>query len=294
MTGQRPVLVNLGCGAIAHPAWSNLDLVPLSPIVQKADLLEPLPFESGTVDAVYHAHVLEHFDRESGARFLKENVRVLRPGGVLRVVVPDLEDICRGYLAALDSAEKGEVEGSVVYRWALLELIDQMVRRRSGGDMIEFLGETSMVEALPLINKNRLPADMIDYLQAKLADETGRRLPLLVRVRRRGLASILRSIARGWTGVRLHLLLPGLAWLLGGARLSNAVDEGVFRATGEVHRWMYDRRSLRIALEAAGCGTIALRGPFESAIRNYVSYELDTVGQRVRKPGSLFIEGIKA
>lgn len=81
MVAGRSILVNLGCGAVAHPDWINLDLVPLLPFVKSADFLKPLAFESGTVDAVYHAHILEHFDREDGVRFLNENVRILRPGG---------------------------------------------------------------------------------------------------------------------------------------------------------------------------------------------------------------------
>jgi predicted SAM-dependent methyltransferase len=52
--------------------------------------------------------VPEHFDREDDARFRLENVRMLKPGGALRIVVPDLEDICRIYLEALDAAERGD------------------------------------------------------------------------------------------------------------------------------------------------------------------------------------------
>jgi SAM-dependent methyltransferase len=49
------------------------------------------------VDHIYCSHVLEHFTREEGARLLQECARVLREGGTLRVVVPDLARVVAAY-----------------------------------------------------------------------------------------------------------------------------------------------------------------------------------------------------
>jgi predicted SAM-dependent methyltransferase len=62
------------------------------------DLSKGIPAESGTVDVVYHSHVLEHLDRDIVPVFLREVVRVLKPGGLHRIVVPDLEALCLAYL----------------------------------------------------------------------------------------------------------------------------------------------------------------------------------------------------
>ena len=68
--------------------WVNVDLLG-----HHADLawnlLRPLPFPSASADAVFHEHVLEHFSFADALRLLEECFRVLRPGGVLRVGVPD-------------------------------------------------------------------------------------------------------------------------------------------------------------------------------------------------------------
>jgi len=283
------VMVNLGCGAVAHPAWVNLDLAPLSPLVKKVDLLGPLPFSDNSVDAVYHAHVLEHFSREDGARFLKENVRVLRKGGTLRVVVPDLESICRFYLQALDSAASEQAGSEDVYRWALLELIDQMSRRRSGGEMIAFLKERHVERDSPIFK--RLSIDMAEYVQS---DNIGESLSFMDRLRRAGVSGVLRNLSRSAYDFRVNRLLRSMAHVLGGRRTSEAVADGVFLGTGEVHRWMYDRWSLRQAMIGAGCENVAVKGPEESTIADFSSYELDSIGGRARKPGSLYMEGTKA
>ena len=63
--------------------------------------------------------------------------RVLRPGGIIRVVVPDLEGIAEAYLRGLAVVNAGG--DSTLYEWCRMELIDQAARTRSGGAMLPFL-----------------------------------------------------------------------------------------------------------------------------------------------------------
>lgn len=65
--------------------------------VHHLDVTRPLPFASGSVDAIFSSHVLEHLDREVTERFLAEAHRVLRPGGVIRTVLPDLDQLVAAY-----------------------------------------------------------------------------------------------------------------------------------------------------------------------------------------------------
>ena len=91
------VVVNLGCGHKTHPDMTNIDFEATSREVIQHNLTSKLPFQSDTVDLVYHANVLEHFGRLDGINFRAENYRVLKSGGLLRICVPDMENICKEY-----------------------------------------------------------------------------------------------------------------------------------------------------------------------------------------------------
>lgn len=69
--------------------WSTLDMQ--EPADYLADLTcRPIPLPDGSVMAFYASHLLEHLDDGQAARLLREFHRALRPGGLLRLVVPDL------------------------------------------------------------------------------------------------------------------------------------------------------------------------------------------------------------
>jgi len=94
------------------------------------DLRKGIPFPGGSADAVYHSHFLEHLDREAAGRFLLDIKRVLRPGGVHRIVVPDLELFCSSYLdhVAVCDAEPDAWAGHEQY---IRDLIEPLVRTES-------------------------------------------------------------------------------------------------------------------------------------------------------------------
>jgi ubiquinone/menaquinone biosynthesis C-methylase UbiE len=80
------------------------------------------------MDVVYHSHVLEHFDRDDALRLLAECYRVLRPSGILRVVVPDLLGIVTSYQEAVSRLKENE-DAAADHERAIETLFDQMVRR---------------------------------------------------------------------------------------------------------------------------------------------------------------------
>jgi hypothetical protein len=74
---------------------------------------------------------------------------------------------------------------------------------------------------------------------------------------------------------------------------SKAASIGNFRLGGEIHQWMYDRYSLSELLSSLGAHQVKVRDAYTSFIENWHDYELDVIQSKVRKPDSLFIEGIK-
>jgi SAM-dependent methyltransferase len=130
--------LNLGCGNRFAPGWRNFDIRPSSPDVERLESHLRLPLADGSADFVYSSHMLEHLPPSDVPAFLAECRRVLRPGGVVRIVVPDLEGIARQYLKELDSAVAGDAEASVRRDWMVLELLDQVARHRSGGEMMKW------------------------------------------------------------------------------------------------------------------------------------------------------------
>jgi len=71
--------------------------------VAYGDIVTGLPLDDNTVDAIYASHVLEHLSRNDVVRALANTLRVLRPGGFFRLIVPDLEWRARRYVGGCSS-----------------------------------------------------------------------------------------------------------------------------------------------------------------------------------------------
>ena len=75
---------------------------------------------------------------------------------------------------------------------------------------------------------------------------------------------------------------------------SEAERIGALRLSGEVHKWMYDRISMKLLLESSHFENVSVCCHNESAIDSFSSYGLDTDQcGNARKPDSLFVEAIK-
>ncbi len=263
-------MLNLGCGQRFHSAWTSVDLAPAHPSICRVDATEPLPFADSAFDAVYHSHLLEHLPRAKALPFLRECRRVLKPGGIMRLAIPNLEAIARLYLYALDDAWNGDEEALAHHRWLLLELYDQTTRETPGGAMLGELRDHSCELAW-----YRLGLDGTIIRQQR---ETHPKPPTW------------RDCLKSW--------LPGswrerlIRWLLG--KEYSLLQIGRFRRAGEVHHWMYDRVSLRVLLSEAGFSQMRCMGPMDSAVPDWNSYHLDvTPDGDVCKPDSLFVEAMR-
>lgn len=97
--------VNIGAGPFGKDGWVNIDMFKYQNITLVYDCRKKLPFKDGTVDRIRCEHVFEHLDRkDESPSFLKDSLRCLIPGGVLRIVVPDLELFVNAYCAGTPEA----------------------------------------------------------------------------------------------------------------------------------------------------------------------------------------------
>lgn len=256
-------LLNLGCGSHYHPAWINLD-VRAGRGVQAHDMYQPLLFKDDLFDAVYHSHLLEHLPKRYASLFMRGCYRVLKPGGIIRVAVPDLEAIAWSYLSYLEELQNIEisqfdgfawagtefVDFEDEYDWAVIELLDQMTRHLPGGEMFNYW-------------QRQLPLPVKQFVKERIG----------------------------------ALPAPSTGYLPDGVPLVEETDAeqvGRFRLSGEAHLWMYDSFSLGRLLRNAGFQDVKQCQADESSIPRFNSYLLDiNPDGRVRKPDSLFMEGLK-
>ncbi|MBK8858914.1 MAG: methyltransferase domain-containing protein [Opitutaceae bacterium] len=263
--------LNLGCGDVFLPGWHNLDFVARPPHVVRHDLRETLPLPAGSCEVVYHSHVLEHFDRAEAGRFLAECHRVLAPGGVLRVVVPDLEQKARLYLDLVAAAAAKPDDSALAgqHQWMTLEMLDQLARRKAGGEMAPFMRSGQCGE----------------WVRARIGDEFDK-AAANPEARPQPAAPGLRRKVRDWLDGRARRRL-GLD--------RSEVDEARFRQTGEMHRWMYDRISLSTLLAAIGFTDVTVVQADVSRIRDWSGNgrHLDIGPAGLRRPDSLFIEALR-
>ena len=94
-----PLRLHVGCGTIYKDGWVNVDLAGTR-VDLAWNLARPLPFEDASVDAIFHEHLLEHLTYAQGVELHRHCLRVLKPGGVLRIGVPDAGMVLQGYAMA--------------------------------------------------------------------------------------------------------------------------------------------------------------------------------------------------
>lgn len=92
--------IHLGSGPINIQGWVNVDARHSTHIHVKATELDLSEFTDGKVSEIYMCHVLEHFSFEEINNILKTMNRKLKVGGVLRISVPDFDQLLAIYSAS--------------------------------------------------------------------------------------------------------------------------------------------------------------------------------------------------
>lgn len=209
--------INIGCGQTPTSGWKNFDnsysirlarfpvlsflLLKSGLILQEqydyqqfvrntninfGDVIKGLPLSSGSADVIYSSHVFEHLDRREAGVYLQEAWRILCPGGILRLVVPDLAMIIAKYNSNRDGDAfvtelylsqskpgtltqriRAAVVGSRIHQWAYDadSLSKFLLDHGFTGPKVLKPGETTIPDPGPLNLSER--ADVSLYIEAK-------------------------------------------------------------------------------------------------------------------------------
>lgn len=271
----KRMYVNIACGDTYVEDWSNYDYVPDSSAVRYANLLKRLPISDGAADIVYSSHFLEHIPRNLLLTFLSECFRITKPGGRLRLVLPDFDELCRTYLAERERGAHEEAD------FVAMEMLDQCVRTVSGGELGAYY---SRVQA----NSTQRPNLMEEYIRQRTghviqSHATG----VIGSVWRRALknpALVLNRLV-GWYCRAVLVLLP-FAFRQQNVSLT---------AVGERHAWIYDFYTVDKLLRQTGFVGIEKMTAATSNIPDFPFYTLDLTkdGQPRKGAESMYIEAIK-
>jgi predicted SAM-dependent methyltransferase len=109
LRGSPAPKLHLGCGEHVVPGWLNADKFNSRADIY-LDVYRRLPFADRSFDLIYAEHLLEHVKIEKVAHVLSEALRVLKPAGLFRVTVPDLEMFARKYVEKDDGFFRSYLE----------------------------------------------------------------------------------------------------------------------------------------------------------------------------------------
>lgn len=268
-------------GKIYRSEWNNLRFSTRAQPSEETDVLffdvrSPLPYPDRSFDGIYLFHIIEHLTPLEGETLLQRLLQILKPAGIVRLSTPDLEDICRAYLSCLADYDRNPTDENLLrYDWTVLELLDQIVRVRSGGRMRERIKEGRFDLDYA---KERFGDVFKDFY---VAGGTSARQATGVGDKIRGLSPgrLCRSAVRQLKG----LLEPPWA--------SAERSIRTFRDSGEVNKWLYDSFSLGALLEESGFCDVTRQSYKTSDIPDWDRFDLDrsNFGDYPIEP-SLYIE----
>jgi SAM-dependent methyltransferase len=268
--------VNLACGStlISGDGWLNFDYVPSSPAVHKADLLGRLPLETSSVSLVYSSHFLEHIPYSDVPSFLAECYRILQPGGVLRLVLPDFENLCRAYLEHREQGNHGEAD------FIILEIVDQCVRRDSGGELGRFY---QVLRGSPTDEDS-----MIEFVKQRTGEDilaSGTEMHSLSKI---GVKTLVRKVQNRVERMWIRLVINLLPRSFRAQNVSLA-------SVGELHHWLWDYDQLGSVLRSVGFTSIERRNAQTSSFPDfpYSPLDVNAYGQPRKGSESMYIEAIK-
>jgi len=264
--------LNLACGDyfIDSKNWVNCDFAPQSKYVKQIDLQKNFPFETSSFDLVYCSHYIEHINLNLVSNFINECFKVLKNNGIIRIVLPDFENIAREYVRNIDSNHMQFASFNIA------EMIDQCVRRVSGGNLQEWY------------DKSRNDRVLREYIYSrtgfKFKEKQNFKRRTIIRLKRITLKKLILKIQFRLSFIVIRFL-PG--WFK-----KNHVTRV---STGEQHLWVHDFNSVKNILEQIGFSEVKKVSAHYSQEIDFPLYPLDLNSEYHARKGeeSMYIEARK-
>lgn len=201
----KPLRIHVGAGLIAPETWVNIDaswnarlakrpwlrklLASVRAIPNTAaetpwprnilihDIRKGLPFASSSAQAIYASHLIEHLTRDDARLFVRECYRVLKRGGRIRLVTPDLEHLASEYMQAKRSGSVTDDEPASRFLNGLGVLQDfggtspltRLYRRWKSYDLHKWLYDEASLKRL-LTESGFAEAERRAYLQSTIVN----------------------------------------------------------------------------------------------------------------------------
>lgn len=89
LAAHKSPSLHIACGNNELAGWLNTELCPRGPQIF-LDATKPFPFDTGVFSFIYCEHMIEHISARDAEVMLRECFRVMSPGGVIRLVTPNM------------------------------------------------------------------------------------------------------------------------------------------------------------------------------------------------------------
>lgn len=270
--------LNFGCGTRIAEGWTNIDFHSSNSRVLRVNLLAGFPFPANHFDVVYSSHVLEHFAFDEAAFLMREAFRDLKPGGVARIVIPDLENTAREYIRILDLPDS-DTDKAQLYEWIKIELLDQLIRSVPGGAMAPFVQSITAKSDEGMLTYIRSRTESLGWVpnldcSKSFVQKLGKTTP----------QQFSTKMVYWYLAVVKQLIPRHIRPMI----VTNT-------SIGEKHRWMYDRYGLKHLMQSSGFLDVSFRRFNESVISGFAEDCLDSnIDGTAYKNVSLFGEARKA
>ena len=166
------IKLHLGCGKKHLPGYIHVDLDNESHIdYPNTDMSDLKMFDDNKVDLIYNCGTFEYFDLQEAPEVLKEWYRVLKPGGTLRISVPNFESVVKVYLNNGKDILGEGILGLIYGRWPIKDKNNnsKVLYHKIIYDfqlLNSILLEAGFKNVKPYNWENVLPEDYDDYSKA--------------------------------------------------------------------------------------------------------------------------------